>query len=231
MGGLVNKECDIWSDENGTYSREYWHGSGVSLRQGWTLKDGTKGTKWSSGLSSIDNELKDTHILFQLAYIKRYGTYVASNGTVYSLPQPEPPPLPKLSQHCYYPDISPIRPPIEGCKTTVKQNGCISNKLSAIRPPIAPPFVSPNVPPDVCSICSSSLCILFNGFYYCDFHLPLDEEEEEEIEENLDDRMCSICMDDFNQRVMLDCGHSFCLNCIGNWSKEQSTCPLCRREL
>jgi len=50
-----------------------------------------------------------------------------------------------------------------------------------------------------------------------------------------DDRMCTICYDEFRTRKhvrRLPCGHLFCAKCIAKWTvKHSATCPTCREAL
>lgn len=42
---------------------------------------------------------------------------------------------------------------------------------------------------------------------------------------------CSICMEEVNEKIKLDCGHNFCKECIYPWIVEKwkdSSCPMCR---
>ena len=39
---------------------------------------------------------------------------------------------------------------------------------------------------------------------------------------------CIICGEIFKEPVRLYCGHTFCKECINDWSKKNSICPLCR---
>ena len=39
---------------------------------------------------------------------------------------------------------------------------------------------------------------------------------------------CIICGEIFKEPVRLYCGHTFCKECITDWSKKNSICPLCR---
>lgn len=40
---------------------------------------------------------------------------------------------------------------------------------------------------------------------------------------------CSICLEEFKNRVILNCGHGFCKECINEWILlEKYHCPLCR---
>ena len=46
------------------------------------------------------------------------------------------------------------------------------------------------------------------------------------------DNKCSICIQDFDKNtVVLECGHLFHFNCLITWSKNNTTCPLCRRNI
>ncbi len=45
---------------------------------------------------------------------------------------------------------------------------------------------------------------------------------------------CSICIEELNECIMLDCGHKFHTHCMNSWLEEQApaaTCPLCRDDL
>mmetsp|Transcript_55323 Transcript_55323/g.130603 ORF Transcript_55323/g.130603 Transcript_55323/m.130603 type:complete len:115 (+) Transcript_55323:74-418(+) len=39
---------------------------------------------------------------------------------------------------------------------------------------------------------------------------------------------CSICLDLMHNAHVLDCGHTFCEDCIVDWMRRQRTCPVCR---
>ena len=39
---------------------------------------------------------------------------------------------------------------------------------------------------------------------------------------------CTICGEIFKDPVRLHCGHTYCKECITDWSKKNSICPLCR---
>jgi hypothetical protein len=44
------------------------------------------------------------------------------------------------------------------------------------------------------------------------------------------DTNCIICCDTITEIGKIDsCEHSFCLDCIKNWSEQSSTCPVCRK--
>uniref|UniRef100_A0A3Q2XUY8 RING-type domain-containing protein n=1 Tax=Hippocampus comes TaxID=109280 RepID=A0A3Q2XUY8_HIPCM len=46
-----------------------------------------------------------------------------------------------------------------------------------------------------------------------------------------DSLKCSICLDIFNDPVILPCSHSFCCGCMQQWKeKGHRTCPVCRIE-
>ena len=42
---------------------------------------------------------------------------------------------------------------------------------------------------------------------------------------------CGICKDNFADKGMPQCIHSFCSDCIKGWKEDHNTCPLCRREI
>jgi len=39
---------------------------------------------------------------------------------------------------------------------------------------------------------------------------------------------CLICQDEIARPVVLECKHSFCLNCLPKWVSTSKTCPTCR---
>ena len=42
---------------------------------------------------------------------------------------------------------------------------------------------------------------------------------------------CSICVSENNDEEILECGHTFCKECIGEWKKYKKTCPICRFDI
>ncbi|CCI45305.1 hypothetical protein ABG067_000623 [Albugo candida] len=40
--------------------------------------------------------------------------------------------------------------------------------------------------------------------------------------------ICSICLEYFQRSVTLDCSHTFCGFCVGNWFRTSLSCPQCR---
>lgn len=42
---------------------------------------------------------------------------------------------------------------------------------------------------------------------------------------------CHICLSEIKKKVLLNCGHSFCENCIDEWLKKKYTCPICRKKI
>lgn len=42
---------------------------------------------------------------------------------------------------------------------------------------------------------------------------------------------CSICLEDFEEGIQLNCKHSFHKDCINTWFKSKINCPLCRNDL
>jgi hypothetical protein len=49
----------------------------------------------------------------------------------------------------------------------------------------------------------------------------------EHPEKIFDSDCCPICRDDFEDKVLLKCGHAYCKACISNWFDRCVTCPLC----
>lgn len=53
---------------------------------------------------------------------------------------------------------------------------------------------------------------------------PIIEEDQKENEET----ECSICYESYKDDYgVLKCKHTFCFNCIDQWSKQKNSCPLC----
>ena len=42
---------------------------------------------------------------------------------------------------------------------------------------------------------------------------------------------CCICNDVYNNPMRLDCGHTYCYNCIKGWMKKKNECPNCRMSI
>jgi hypothetical protein len=42
---------------------------------------------------------------------------------------------------------------------------------------------------------------------------------------------CTICLEPIFKTTIIDCGHSFCEECIFDWMYESTSCPLCRTEI
>lgn len=47
---------------------------------------------------------------------------------------------------------------------------------------------------------------------------------------NESSRKCILCLTEMKDPSCAPCGHIFCWNCIINWCKERSECPLCRQK-
>lgn len=41
---------------------------------------------------------------------------------------------------------------------------------------------------------------------------------------------CTICQEVFDDAKRINCGHTFCNNCIIEWIKKNSRCPICRQQ-
>ena len=54
----------------------------------------------------------------------------------------------------------------------------------------------------------------------------------EKLEKCKDISNCSICFENMNDNIKLNCNHIYCENCIKKWLTEKSnTCPICRTEI
>jgi hypothetical protein len=42
--------------------------------------------------------------------------------------------------------------------------------------------------------------------------------------------LCTICQEVFNVPIRINCAHTFCTNCITQWSTKNSACPICRQK-
>jgi hypothetical protein len=42
---------------------------------------------------------------------------------------------------------------------------------------------------------------------------------------------CSICMDLYQNPVVLECDHIFCEECVNQWFLKEKSCPICRHEV
>ena len=60
-----------------------------------------------------------------------------------------------------------------------------------------------------------------------DIDIELDEQSESKSD------MCVICYDNIKTKkyIKLNCGHEFCVECIGTWCMKKNKCPLCLNKL
>jgi hypothetical protein len=42
---------------------------------------------------------------------------------------------------------------------------------------------------------------------------------------------CAVCNEVFVEAVSINCGHTFCSYCIGQWKKKKNNCPVCRADI
>lgn len=42
---------------------------------------------------------------------------------------------------------------------------------------------------------------------------------------------CAVCSELFVEAVSVNCGHTFCDHCIGEWRKKKNNCPVCRTDI
>lgn len=47
----------------------------------------------------------------------------------------------------------------------------------------------------------------------------------------IDEQTCHICLSELKKKVLLNCGHLFCDDCINEWLKKKYTCPICRTNI
>ena len=46
---------------------------------------------------------------------------------------------------------------------------------------------------------------------------------------NCNSDTCIICLNSYKKPTKLFCGHTFCNECIVNWSSQSDKCPICRQ--
>lgn len=61
--------------------------------------------------------------------------------------------------------------------------------------------------------------------------IPKEEDEDEGEEEQDAERICVICRSKILVGTLTACGHQYCKECLEEWRKIHSTCPVCNRKL
>lgn len=71
---------------------------------------------------------------------------------------------------------------------------------------------------------------------YCNSNNSKDNKENDKENDNKKpsdkkrEEFCTICLNQINNRSLTDvCRHSFCFDCIRQWSQSHNDCPFCRR--
>ena len=78
-------------------------------------------------------------------------------------------------------------------------------------------------------MCTMNYCKGFTKTGTCCTRSAADGDDLCKIHRNMVLEECSICLDKMFVKQDLNCGHSFCKNCIYKWDGE--TCPMCRKEM
>lgn len=47
---------------------------------------------------------------------------------------------------------------------------------------------------------------------------------------DIEQNVCSICLEEYRDQVEMSCRHSYCRACLEEWLKTSSRCPYCRAE-
>jgi hypothetical protein len=81
--------------------------------------------------------------------------------------------------------------------------------------------------------CSKFMCNNYKKTKHIKKHRLLDISYSD-IEQNLNEKTCCICLSDYKntdkELCKLSCNHIFHKDCIYKWSKKKNICPLCRVE-
>lgn len=67
-----------------------------------------------------------------------------------------------------------------------------------------------------------------NTYEKCNITLPRNFINPDQISYYL---QCCICNEVYNNPMRLDCGHTYCYNCIKGWMKKKNECPNCRTSI
>lgn len=76
----------------------------------------------------------------------------------------------------------------------------------------------------------NSILLDFINSYYAEYNLQdADFDKLKTIDKEYE---CSICIEEKQTGILLDCNHIFCENCLKEWlTKYVKTCPTCRKEV
>lgn len=99
--------------------------------------------------------------------------------------------------------------------------GCIISRQPDVNFIIAETLIEPCII-DIDSLTAAISIIKDIGdMFGCDSldYLPAD---------SFDRDVCSICLDNKDKAIVLDCNHKFHKKCIAEWIKRKDVCPICK---
>jgi uncharacterized coiled-coil DUF342 family protein len=72
---------------------------------------------------------------------------------------------------------------------------------------------------------------LQNRYKQCANDLQYEKDDREKDRREQEENTCPICYGPIQNKTTLECGHSFCKECIDKWLDDNNTCPICRKEI